>query len=246
MTMCQDLTLPRSTVALHVGVLPMRLSSLTRNPVISIGMQLIGIYPSRFCFGFSCSQKNCSADQQKADLVYKSLLSVSCASYIATLLTMENLPFLPASLVFCHWKTWITEPISFAIQMQTKTTVWQCKLTPKSISWTANAAVSWLKLFCVLLIGQTAGKWTLLFECGGRQRWWGSWACLGHHTTSPLTKLSRAGGCHGQAASLACFWQWDEWTCDRLKALALPQTLLLGLCVTRGGGMVSNHQHSTP
>lgn len=145
-------------------------------------------------------------------------------------------------------KNRITMAILLAIQMHVKTTVWQCKLTLKSISWTASAAVSWLNPFGALLIGQTAGKRTLLVKCGMKQRWWGSWACLRHHTTPPLTKLSRAGGCRGQAAFVARFWQGDEWTCDRLKALAgvaLPQTLLLGLCVTQGGGMISNHQHST-
>lgn len=200
-------------------------------------LMMPGKYQCRFHIGFNCSQK------------YLSVFYVSFASYIASLLTIENRPFLPAPLVSCYWKTWITEPISLAIQMQTKTTAWPCKLTPKSISWTASAAVSWLNLFGALLIGQTAGKRTLF--------------CRVWRETEVMRQLGLPGTPHYLAINKTVKGWWlpwpsslsslllavgrvDMWQTQSFGRVGLPQTLLLGLCVTGGGGMVSNHQHSTP
>ncbi len=218
----------------------------SQNLVISIGIKTIGNYQHRFHIRFNWSQKLLLTNRKLP--WFLSVFCVSCASYIASLLTIENRPFLPAPLVSCYWKTWITEPISLAIQMQTKTTAWQCKLTPKSISWTASAAVSWLNPFGALLIGQTAGKRTFQSSVEGDRGdeavgpawdphylainktvkgWWLPWP-------SSLSSLLLAVG------------RMDMWQTQSFGRVGLPQTLLLGLCVTGGGGMVSNHQHSTP
>lgn len=107
-----------------------------------------------------------------------------------------------------------------------------------------------------ILNGECCGKliesvsdWNWPDRRKARQRWWGSWACVGHPRylainktvkgwwlswPSSLSRLVLAGGLV------------DMWQTQSFGKVALLLPLWLGLCVTGGGGMVSNHQHSTP
>ncbi len=106
----------------------------------------------QFCaqLKFETMHDNPATDQQKAAWV-ESDFSVSCASYLATLLTIDNAPFLPMKFHDCECTLGLGGKISY-FQMVFKKEIWKVLIYMWSVMLNLYICVIRLSLLCFTIL----------------------------------------------------------------------------------------------